>query len=58
VLNKKLNIPQLLITAFCVVTLITVSNAFIEWGSPIYRGMFAGGLFIVGIVVSKLIYKR
>lgn len=57
VLGKKLSIPQLLITVFWVVTLITISDALIVWDKPIYHGMFAGGLFIVGIVIAKLKVK-
>ncbi|MDR6121280.1 intracellular septation protein A [Bacillus sp. SLBN-46] len=57
-LSKKLSIPQLLITVFWVVTLITISDAFIVWDKPIYHGMYAGGLFLVDLVIAKLIVKN
>lgn len=56
-INKKLSIPQILFTAFFVATLITVSDSFIEWDKPIYHGIYAGVLFIVGVVIAKVIFK-
>lgn len=56
-INKKLSIPQILFTAFFVATLITVSDSFIEWDKPIYHGIYAGALFIVGVVIAKVIFK-
>jgi intracellular septation protein A len=56
-MNKKLSIPQILFTAFFVATLTTVSDSFIEWGKPIYHGIYAGILFIVGVVIAKMLFK-
>jgi hypothetical protein len=56
-INKKLSIPQILFTAFFVATSITVSDSFIEWDKPIYHGIYAGVLFIVGVVFAKVIFK-
>ena len=57
-LNKKLSIPQILFAAFFVATLMTVSDYFIEWGKPIYKGLCTGVLFVVGSVISKVIFKN
>ena len=56
-LNKKMSIPQILFAAFFVATLTTVSDSFIEWGKPVYHGIYAGALFIVGVVIAKVIFR-
>ena len=54
-LNKKMSIPQILFAAFFVATLTTVSDSFVEWGK--YHGIYAGVLFIVGVVMAKVIFR-
>ena len=56
-INKKLSSSQILFTAFFVATLNTVSDSLIVWGKPMYHGIYAGVLFIFGVVIAKVIFK-
>ncbi|MGM0922628.1 MAG: hypothetical protein ACQEWW_15650 [Bacillota bacterium] len=56
-LKMKLNIPQIILMSFFVATVVTISNALIDWDKRIYAGVFAGLTTIVGGLLAKVIIR-
>ena len=50
-MNKKLTIPQILLSAAILATIMTIADSMIEWESKLYAGIFA---FLTAIVAGKI----
>ena len=56
-MNKKLTIPQILLSAAILATIMTIADSMIEWESKLYAGIFAFLTAIVAGMIAQLIIK-
>ena len=56
-MNKKLTIPQILLSAAILATIMTIADSMIEWKSKIYAGIFAFLTAIVAGMIAQLMIK-
>ena len=56
-MNKKLTIPQILLSAAILATIMTIADSMIEWESKLYAGIFAFLTAIAAAKIAQLIIK-
>ena len=56
-MNKKLTIPQILLSAAILATIMTIADSMIEWEKKIHAGIFAFLTSIVAAKIAQLIIK-
>lgn len=55
--NTKLSIPQILFSAAFAATILTISSSLVLWDNGIIEFVFAFLVFMVGVAISKMIFK-
>lgn len=55
--NSKLSTPQVLFSAAFAATILTIFSSMANWQSEVIKFVFAFVVFMVGVMISKMIFK-
>ena len=58
ILRERLKIREAIFVGLFLATVLIVTDMFVDWDKSIYKGLYAGIVYLVGVVLAKMIFKN